>query len=215
MTTPKALHSVDSVQWGSPRAMVDISRAAQDLARGEPFDLDPATSAEFNARYVRAKRIYTEQDSGLTSDANWVSSSLHINPPSFLVRKFWRRLVQAYEGSEVDQFVWVGFSVSQLATLSNEPLNPLSTTRFSTYIFGARWCFERPDGTAGDRPSHYNYLTHGGLDEGHERFATAVEDFLAGCDAKGNSNRRFAGTMIGRAALILRTPRPGRSQDDG
>lgn len=171
MTTPSALHSKQTPCWGSPQDT--INRARLCLGR---IDVDPASSAEFN-QLVGALDYFTQDDNGLSlpwrsrhvsrsrflepiseSEALACSqaSRVFVNPPGGLVKEFWHKLLDEVAAGNVDQAIWVGFSVEQLCQLADPgQIHPLD---FSTCVLRKRLSFTRADGFKGS-PSHGNYVT--------------------------------------------------------
>lgn len=67
------MHSSKSVEWYTPREIMDAVHAVMGS-----IELDPASCAEANA-IVRAQRYYTREDDGLRQ--SWASRTLWSNPP--------------------------------------------------------------------------------------------------------------------------------------
>ncbi len=68
-----AFHLSESAEWATPKEVV---QAADDVLGG--IDVDPATTAEINARHIFAKQIYTAETNGLAH--NW-PGRVFINAP--------------------------------------------------------------------------------------------------------------------------------------
>ncbi len=166
MTSPQALHSAKTPNWGTTQWVIE---AARELL-GWTIDLDPGSSHEFN-QYVLASRIITEQDNALIQDwYEWacfgmevkpLSISVFVNPPGGLVNEFWRKLIAGYHAGQFSRCFWVGFSVEQLCTMASEDTHPLD---YSTCVLRKRLSFIKPDGSKGGAPSHGNYVTALGVD---------------------------------------------------
>ncbi len=110
MTT--ARHTMDSPEWYSPS---DYVEAAREVMGG--IDLDPASHEEAN-RTVKAARFFTAQDDGLTRP--W-KGRIWLNPPGGSVREFWLKLMAEHETGQVEQAIWLGYSIEQLQTLQDDP----------------------------------------------------------------------------------------------
>lgn len=178
MPTPKALHSKNTPKWGTTPWVIEAARQLLGY-----IHLDPASSEEFNA-FVKALMIYTERDNGLAQE--W-HGNVFLNPPGGLVTEFWNKLCKGYvDDGTVEKAFWVGFSVEQLCTLSEERFHPMD---FSTCILRKRLAFQQefcepieeeisvmgemqtfvvgykpPVIIPGNNPSHGNYVTALGCD---------------------------------------------------
>ncbi len=155
MTTPSALHSKKTPNWGTPEQMVELARQLLGY-----IHLDPASSEEFNC-IVRALMIYRKQDNGLAPEAIW-AGNIFLNPPGGLVNEFWRKLCQAiFVDKTAERAFWVGFSVEQLCTLASEAYHPMD---FSTCILRKRLSFNQQIDTpilgdyTGTRPTQMIYV---------------------------------------------------------
>ncbi len=124
------------------------------------LDLDPCSSDYFN-RVIKAPTYYSwddRQEDGL--ELPW-AGKLFVNPPGKMVKEFWRKAMS----EPIEQMIWVGFSVEQLALLAEEPVHPMD---MSFCILRKRLHFTRHDGYSGS-PSHSNYVCGYGVD--HTKFA--------------------------------------------
>lgn len=158
-----ARHSSATPRWGTPPDIVARSR----VALGGRIELDPFSEPAFNA-IVGAERFYTAQDDAFAQP--WIAETCFVNPPGGAVVNAWRRLVDEWCSQRVDQAIWVGFSVEQLAQLANEHHHPLD---FSWCVPRKRIAFTRHDGYTGS-PSHSNYICALGVD--HNLFESAFGD---------------------------------------
>ncbi len=117
-TRTASRHSCETPEWYTPAHFVD---AAREVLGG--ITLDPASSREAN-RIVRALRIYTEANDGLSRP--W-SGQVFVNPPGGLTAKFWAHLIGEWEAGRVEAAIWIGYSLEQLQTLqgvsSKSPLD--------------------------------------------------------------------------------------------
>lgn len=103
-----ARHTCDSPEWYTPSPFVEAAREVM----GE-IDLDPASHEEAN-RIVKAAYYFSADDDGLSR--RWWSR-VFLNPPGGLVAEFWRRLIEEHYLANVQQAVWIGYSLEQLQTL--------------------------------------------------------------------------------------------------
>jgi len=154
MSSPLALHSKKTPNWGTPVPIIEAGRQLLD----NQIHVDPASSVEFNT-LVRAMMIYTQVDNGLVQP--WMGN-VFCNPPGGLVPEFWIRLMEHVKASLVEKAFWVGFSVEQLCLLADLEFHPLD---FSTVILRKRLAFNTQDLISGGAPSHGNYLTGIGVDK--------------------------------------------------
>lgn len=163
-----ARHSCDSPEWYTPSAFVE---AARDVMGA--IDLDPASHEEAN-RTVQAARYFTAEDDGLTQPWN---GRVFLNPPGGLVSEFWNKLQADWRSCEVEQFVWIGYSLEQLQTLqvSSPGCTPLD---FTMCVPSKRIAFVENDAKKAARitklvalgkkpntkssPSHSNYICYSG-----------------------------------------------------
>jgi hypothetical protein len=72
---------------------------------------------------VKATRYFTQEDDGLRQV--W-HGRVFLNPPGGLVREFWMALMLAWRDKNIEQAVWIGYSLEQLQTLQACPLSPLN-----------------------------------------------------------------------------------------
>jgi len=126
-----ARHSMDSPEWYTPTLFVE---GAREVMGG--IDLDPASHEEAN-RIVKAARYFTAEDGGL---AQVWSGRVLLNPPGGLVNPFWLALMLAWRDLNIEQAIWIGYSLEQLQTLqqSTALYTPLD---FPTCITAKRIAF--------------------------------------------------------------------------
>lgn len=154
----KALHSAATPRWGTPADIVERAR----LVMGG-LDLDPCSSDSFN-EVIKAPNYYSIDDRGENGlELPWFGK-VFVNPPGGLVKQFWRKAMS----EPIEQMIWVGFSVEQLALLADEAVHPMD---MSFCVLRKRLRFTRHDGYSGS-PSHSNYLA--GYRVKHTKF---VEQF--------------------------------------
>lgn len=156
-------HSKASQEWYTPKWVVDAARECL----GGRIGCDPATTESVN-QVVGAETFFTAQTNGLSFARTW-TPPVFLNPPGGLVKQFWARLmdevVDAQRKGQEFKWVWVGFSLEQLASLQplyGEYPHPLD---FHTVILRRRIRFEQP-GVVKSNPSHSNYISGGGMDQG-------------------------------------------------
>jgi ParB family chromosome partitioning protein len=142
-----ALHSAKSVEWYTPHYIVE---AARKLMGG--IDCDPASSAAAN-ELIRARTFYTAVDDGLSKP--WFGR-VFLNPPGGrgVVKAFWSKLVDHWMLDEIEQAIFVGYSLEQLQTLQSCRLSPLD---FDVCVPRKRLAFSSPDGRGGS-PTHGNFI---------------------------------------------------------
>jgi ParB family chromosome partitioning protein len=161
-----ARHSMDSPEWYTPSPIVEAARAVMG-----GIDLDPASHEEAN-RIVKATWFLTAEDDGLSR--GWYGN-VFVNAPGGLVRPFWMALMCAWRDRDIQQAVWIGYSLEQLQTLQNCPLTPL---HFTTCIPSRRIAFVENEAKKAERiarleaqgkvaserssPSHAAYITYVG-----------------------------------------------------
>jgi len=156
-----AKHSMESDDWGTPIAYVELARRVLG-----GIDLDPCCSAYWHHWTVKSTRYYTLEDDGLTCP--W-SGRVLLNPPGGYVpgtrrskvRVAWERLVEAWRLGEVEAAVWIGYSLEQLVQLQDAPAHPL---QFWTLVPATRIDFLRRGANGGPptpvgSPAHGNYIT--------------------------------------------------------
>jgi hypothetical protein len=183
-----ARHSCDSPEWYTPSPFVEAARAVMG-----GIDLDPASHEEAN-RIVKAKRFYTVEDNGLTQP--W-RGRVFLNPPGAkddagdrLVPQFWKRLVSDFVTGDVEQAIWIGFSLEQFQTLQIFDVSPLD---FSLCIPSKRIAFVENEAKKAERfarlkargkvpterssPSHAGYICY--LGRNLSKFVTEFGPFGA------------------------------------
>jgi ParB family chromosome partitioning protein len=176
-----ARHSCDSPEWYTPSAFVE---AARQVMGG--IDLDPASHEEAN-RTVRADRYYTEAEDGLFQE--W-RGRVFVNPPGGSVGDFWKKFMCEFRSGNVQEGVWIGYSLEQLQTLQQvgDPFTPLD---FAMCVPNRRIAFVENEAKKALRiaklieqgkkpnqksqPSHANYITYCGPNR--DRFSEVFSSF--------------------------------------
>lgn len=109
MTTAfAARHTCDSPEWYTPSPFVEAARTVMGA-----IDLDPASHEEAN-RTVKAARFFDRETNGLRQE--WHGRAF-VNPPGGEVANFWNRMMHQWRLCNLDQAVWIGYSLEQLQTL--------------------------------------------------------------------------------------------------
>jgi hypothetical protein len=178
-------HSHDTAEWYSPDNVLNAARETMGA-----IDLDPASHPEANER-VRAARIFTEQDNGLLQPwtrPGGTPARVFINPPTGLVRAFWRKFVLEWLQGRMCAGIWLGYSLEQLQTLqvdkpagkgkkakrqAADPACHLQPLDFPACIPSKRLPFVENEaarlerlakGGKGKSPSHGNFIIYAGPD---------------------------------------------------
>jgi hypothetical protein len=135
-------HSSASNEHFTPPEIVDPGR----VALGGVIDLDPASCALAN-RIVRATRIFTEADDGLSRPWGSVEapSTVWLNAPGGKTgndsnqARWWHRLVAEWQSGRVRSAVFVAFSVEFLQVAqSSAPPGGLTPLRLPFCVPSAR-----------------------------------------------------------------------------
>lgn len=157
-------HSHSTHRWGSPEYVVESARRVMGK-----IDLDPCSEAFFNET-VRAERYYSLLERGEDGLVLPWYGCVFVNPPGEekgkkrqnYVRRFWERLLTQ---SDVEQGIWVGFSMEQLGILADALAHP---SDFSICYFRKRIPFVSTDLSKPDRPAHANFVV--GVNVDHAAF---------------------------------------------
>lgn len=162
------LHSSVTAEWGTPTYIIDAVVNTFD----KQIDFDPCSCEKAN-KLVKAKKFLTQEQDGLST--KWFDSpkSVFINPPSGKLlgvgktKLFWQELIDYYEEGLLEQAIFLGFSVEQLAILQDCTYDPLD---FSFCIPRKRIPFANLiDPSKGRSPTHSNFLCYipGTIDNKH------------------------------------------------
>jgi hypothetical protein len=104
------------------------------------IDLDPATSADFNAHAVRATRYHTKEDNGL--DREW-HGRVYLNPPGGKAKPraaaWWKHLCGQYELGNVSEAVYLSFALDAFQWSQGKGQIPIQS--FPTLTFAKRLKF--------------------------------------------------------------------------
>ncbi len=109
--------SCESFEYGTTPELCDAGR----FVLGGDFDLDPCSSAMWNAVHVRAVRYIDQVENGLRAD--WRAHRgmrISCNPPSLVVADFFRRCMDAWDAGAA--VWWLGFSLEQLPYVTADGL---------------------------------------------------------------------------------------------
>jgi hypothetical protein len=94
--------AITNVEFYTPAVFVEAARKVL----GE-IDLDPGSNPEANEKVVRAKKIYTKDDSGLAPHNEW-HGRVFCNPPyQGLTGKFARKLLAEYEAGRTTAAIFL------------------------------------------------------------------------------------------------------------
>ncbi len=107
----------------------EIAVAARDALK--TIDLDPATTEKVNKLFLRAKHIYTEENSGLNREQPW-KGKVFINPPggNDNPRFFWERLMFEYQEGNVTGGIFLAFDIEFLRQSQNWNYSPMVSWPF-------------------------------------------------------------------------------------
>jgi len=163
-----AQHSSKSVEHYTPDAIIEAARATMG-----GIDLDPASCEEAN-KYVKAKGIYTKEMDGLQQP--WFGR-VFLNPPGGKVKgeslsaMFWDKLSTEYMNGNIQEAIFVGFSLECLRTTQgyNWPV-----ADFPLCVPKQRLRFRLPGGALGTKPTNANVIVF--LPE-KTRYTLSVRDF--------------------------------------
>lgn len=153
-------HSSRTDQWATPNYIIEkvICTFQKEI------DFDPCSSETAN-KVVKAKEYLSEADNGLKY-GYWFKSpkSVFINPPSGKLNSvgktklFWQKLINHQYVGLLEQAIFLGFSVEQLAILQDCTSDPLD---FSICIPRKRIKFVNlVDPNHKDRPTHSNFICY-------------------------------------------------------
>lgn len=166
--------SAASCEHGTPH---EVTAFVRGVLGG--IDMDPASSAYWNAHTARAAVYYDRERDGRRH--RWTGRTM-VNAPGAddeagtpsLVREFWELSVDHWRASHVEGLVWVGYSSSQCGMLQGSPAHPLQfpalflcerlkflqrPTRRETVRGKERTYVVPGPPVPGKQPTHYNFLT--------------------------------------------------------
>ncbi|HEY6019172.1 MAG TPA: hypothetical protein VIY48_04510 [Candidatus Paceibacterota bacterium] len=137
------------------------------------IDLDPCSEAQFN-EVIKATKYYSLLERGEDGLKLPWFGKVWLNPPGEernkprlgLVRAFWEKLFT----EDVEQAIYVGFSMEQLGQLADASVHP---SDFSICYLRNRLHFNRHDGNNGS-PTHSNFIC--GINVFHDSFEREFKD---------------------------------------
>ena len=171
------LHSSRTDKWYTPVWVLDLCRQALGYVA-----LDPASDLFGNTR-VKAARILTEADDGLTSPWGWSGSPITVfcNPPGgkkgnkSMAGLFWARLMKERELGRIRHAIFLAFSAEALQNTQGKGLPAIG--EFPCCVPAKRLRFDTPDGEPGAAPSHSNIIVYvPGTEDHTERFIDVFDD---------------------------------------
>ena len=115
-------HSSGRDNWRTPTEILDS--VVECLGQ---IDLDPASDYEANF-FIGANRIYTKEENSFAQE--WRASTVFLNPPGSKLKGksvaglFWEKLVKHWERGEVEEAIFLGFSIDVLRTTQNYGKTP-------------------------------------------------------------------------------------------
>ena len=159
-------HSHESPDWYTPYLYVEAARTVMG-----GIDLDPASDKTAN-ELIHAVAYYSIEDDGLTQP--W-AGRVFLNPPGGCTNAFWRKLMSSVN---VEQFIWIGYSLEQLQTLQVSMGHLATPLDFNLCFPKRRIAFmenaarrkarekklvlEGKPLTKKNGPTHANYIAYGG-----------------------------------------------------
>ena len=141
-------------EWQTPQEVLGHARRAMG---GSMIDLDPASSAEANAR-VLAMLFHTKESDGLSPAQSWECRRLFLNPPFSKPKPWFLRLADAWRTGTVD----MGVAILSDRGMSTEAGATLLEAARVVCIPTARVAFVPPAGEAASSPSFGVILVAGG-----------------------------------------------------
>lgn len=107
---PHISHNSGKVEWYTPPEIVQAAANAM----GGGIDLDVASSSIANQLH-KIPRIYTEEDSALAYDVEWIAKRLWLNPPYSrgLVDKFAAKLIYEIAAKRVVKAIWLSNNATE------------------------------------------------------------------------------------------------------
>lgn len=121
-----------SPNYGTPPAIAECVRA---FLGG--IDLDPCSSAVFNAHCVKATYFYDEEKNGL--DQPWLGR-VYLNPPGGRAkpgaRAWWQRLVDEYDAGNIFSACYMSFALDTFQWSQKAKRTPVLS--YPTIVFADR-----------------------------------------------------------------------------
>jgi ParB family chromosome partitioning protein len=164
-------HSSRQDDWGTPDWL--IAKVKEVLGN---ITLDPASCSAAN-KIVGAEIFYTKEDNGLFMP--W-KGKVFLNPPggksgkSSNTKLFWDKLSMGYENNEIEEAVFMGFSVEALQTTQG---CKYPIMRYPFCVPSKRVQFVNLLGEAKYAPSHSNVIVY--LGRNPERFEEVFKEIGA------------------------------------
>jgi hypothetical protein len=163
-------------QWFTPPEIID----RVDQVFNHCIDLDPCGSTESN-KTVQASRVITED----SIDTRWgYAGNVFCNPPSGKYtgtnehykglsnpQAFFKKLNRVFDDRQIDQYIFLGYSIEQLQTLQTKTEIPKDCL---ICIPAKRIRFVDQSGNR-NSPTHGNCIIYRGLFQ--SKFVDAFEDF--------------------------------------
>lgn len=154
-------HLAVTNRWGTPEDIIERARRCMG-----GITLDPCSEERFN-EVVKAEQYYSLLERGEDGLVLPWHGKVLLNPPGDtrkgrlgLVRKFWEKMLT----EEIEQCVYIGFSMEQLGQLADASAHP---SDFSICYLRQRIHFNRHDNKNGS-PSHSNFVA--GVSVDHAAF---------------------------------------------
>ncbi len=150
-------HSSRMDNWGTPESIVQKVK----LVLGD-IDLDPASNTDAN-EVIQAKKIFTEETDGLTSE--WgLNDAVFLNPPSgkqdgkSKTNMFWQKLMKEVYSGNIGHAIFLAFSIEQLQSSQRKGVPPMMAFPFC--VPAKRIAFTDPTGAERKAPSHSNMIIY-------------------------------------------------------
>ena len=164
-------HSSQTDRWFTPLSILALVKEVL----GE-IELDPASEFIAN-QFVGAQRFISE--GSLTQE--WKAETVFLNPPGSRVGNqsqsalFWRKLVREFEGGNVQEAIFLGFSIELLAVSQNYDCK--SVLDYTICVPKKRIRFVDPLFPMKSSPSHSNVIVY--LGSNVEKFKSVFRDLGA------------------------------------
>lgn len=147
-------------RWNTPAYLIEMVRQVLEI-----IELDPASCEEANET-VKAKRIITQQENGLTTP--WIIDnqpvSIFLNPPGSKIGNksktglFWHKLIELYNAKQLKHAIFLAFSIEAMQMTQNYANK--SILDFPFCVPQKRIHFICPDDESKNAPSHSNVIVY-------------------------------------------------------